>query len=66
MYEVVSQSKSCMSSASLMSEDMQSLYGARKKFYNLPHQYVESVFDLSDISKVLKKSKKIILRKLKN
>jgi hypothetical protein len=39
MFEVVTQSKTCMSSASLMSEDMQSLYGCRKKFYHLPHQY---------------------------
>ncbi len=61
MYEVVNQAKSCMSSASLMSEDMQYLYGSRKKFYNLPHQYVESVFDLSDISKVMKKNQKITI-----
>jgi hypothetical protein len=61
MYEVVIQSKTCMSSASLMSEDLQSLYGCRKKFYNLPHQYDESVFDLSDVSAVLKKNKKILI-----
>jgi hypothetical protein len=61
MFKVVSQAKSCMSSASLMSEDMQFLYGSRKKFYNLPHQYDESVFDLSDVSNVLKKSKKIMI-----
>ncbi|MFV5688942.1 hypothetical protein ACM55M_10000 [Flavobacterium sp. ZT3R25] len=61
MYEVVTQSKSCMSSASLMSDDLQSLYGCRKKFYNLPHQYDESVFDLSDVSNVLKKNKKVMI-----
>lgn len=61
MYEVVSQAKSCMSSASLMSEDMQSLYGCRKKFYNLPHQFCESVFDLKDITNVLKKNKKVTI-----
>lgn len=61
MYEVVSQAKTCMSSASLMSEDLQSLYGCRKKFYHLPHQYDESVFDLSNVSNVLKKSKKILI-----
>jgi hypothetical protein len=37
------------------------LYGCRKKFYNLPHQYNESVFDLSDVSAVLKKNKKIMI-----
>lgn len=59
MMQVVSQSKSCMSSAKLMAEDMQFLYGSRKKFYNLPHQFVENVFDLSDTSQVLKKGKKV-------
>lgn len=61
MFEVVTQSKTCMSSASLMSEDLQTLYGCRKKFYNLPHQYDESVFDLTDVSTVLKKNKKIMI-----
>lgn len=59
MFEVVNQAKSVMSSASLMSEDIQYLYGNRKKIYNLPHQYDENVFDLSDVSRVLKKSKKV-------
>lgn len=59
MMKVVSQSKSCMSSAKLMAEDMQFLYGSRKKFHTLPHQYVENVFDLSDKNQVLKKGKKV-------
>jgi hypothetical protein len=61
MFEVVSQAKSCMSSASLMSEDLQTLYGCRKKIYNLPHQYDASVFDLTDVSTVSKKNKKILI-----
>ena len=61
MYQVVTQAKSCMSSASVMSEDLHSLYGCRKKFHNLPHPYSESVFDLSDVSNVLKKNKKIMI-----
>jgi hypothetical protein len=61
MFQVVDQSKSCMSSASLMSEDLETLYGSRKKFYHLPHQYDESVFDLTDVSNVLKKNKKILI-----
>jgi hypothetical protein len=61
MYKVVSQAKSCMSSASLMSEDMQSLYGSRKKFYHLPHQYDANVFNLMDVSDVMKKTKKIMI-----
>lgn len=61
MYKVVSQAKICMSSASLMSEDLQSLYGCRKKFYNLPHQFHESVFDFSDIGPDFNKNKKILI-----
>jgi hypothetical protein len=60
MYEVVCQSKSCMATA-LLSEDMEYLYGGRKKFHALPHQYDESVFDLSDFSIVLKKNKKVTI-----
>jgi hypothetical protein len=60
MYEVVSQAKSCMATA-LLSEDMEYLYGTRKKFYALPHQYCEEVFDFSDVSTVLKKTKKIMI-----
>lgn len=59
MFQIVSQAKSVMSSASLMSEDIQYLYGSRKKIYNLPHQYVENVFDLSDVNTLRKKNKKI-------
>jgi hypothetical protein len=61
MFEVVCQAKSCMSSASLMAQDMQSLYGCRKKIHTLPHQYIESVFNLSDVSQVLKKNKPITI-----
>jgi hypothetical protein len=61
MFEVVTQAKKCMSSASLMSEDLQSLYGCRKKFYNLPHQFDESVFDLSNVENVFKKNAKIMI-----
>jgi hypothetical protein len=61
MFQLVVQSKSCMTSASLMSEDLQTLYGCRKKFYNLPHQYDESVFDLSNMENVFKKNTKIMI-----
>lgn len=61
MHSVVSQSKTCMSSAQLMAEDMQYLYGSRKKFYPLPHQYNANVFDLMDVSSVLKKNKKVLI-----
>lgn len=61
MHVVVSQAKTCMSSALFMAEDLQYLYGSRKKIYHLPHQYDASVFDLSDVSTVLKKNKKVLI-----
>ena len=61
MFSIVCQAKRCMSSANNMSRDMEYLYGTRKKFYTLPHQYCESVFDLTDNSQVLQKNKKVII-----
>lgn len=61
MMSVVSQAKTCMSSAITMSNDLEYLYGTRKKFYTLPHQYSAGVFDLSDINKVMQKNKKITI-----
>ena len=61
MMNVVSQAKTCMSSAITMSNDLEYLYGTRKKFYTLPHQYSAGVFDLSDINKVMQKNKKITI-----
>jgi glycosyltransferase involved in cell wall biosynthesis len=61
MWEIVQQCKSCISPASLLSEDLQYLYGTSKKFYTLPHQYDESVFDFSDLNSVRKKEKPITI-----
>ena len=61
MQSIVSQSKKCMSPAHYLSQDLEMLYGCRKKFYTLPHQYDDGVFDLSDVSKIFKKSKKILI-----
>lgn len=60
MYEVVIQAKSCMAT-NLLSEDMFYLYGSRKKFHSLPHQYCKNVFDFSDYKQVLKKKKKVVI-----
>ena len=59
MLKVVQQAKECMSPARLLSCDMEHLYGTNKKFHVLPHQFSESVFDFSDIGKIIKKNKKI-------
>lgn len=61
MYQVVAQAKTCMSSAVFMSQDMQYLYGSKKFFYTLPHQYCKNVFDFSDYKQVLKKKKKVVI-----
>jgi len=59
MYEVVKLSKACITPSSLLSKDLQVIYGNRKKFYSLPHQYDQSAFDLSDNVAVRKKEKAI-------
>ena len=61
MQQVVSQAKRCMSSAICMSSDMQYLYGSKKKFYTLPHQFSSEAFDLSDKRNMLKKTKKVTI-----
>ncbi|WNM20254.1 glycosyltransferase family protein [Flavobacterium capsici] len=61
MFSIVNQAKTCMSSAHYMSYDLEFLYGTRKKFYTLPHQYSEEVFDLSDTKNSYQKSKKMMI-----
>lgn len=61
MHQVVSQAKTCMSSATLMSKDMEYVYGSRIFFHTLPHQYCDKVFDLSDNNYVIKKGKKVTI-----
>lgn len=61
MQSIVLQSKKCVSPAQYLSQDLEMLYGSRKKFYTLPHQYDDWVFDLSDASKIFKKSKRILI-----
>lgn len=57
--QVVNQAKACASTANYMSHDLQHLYASKKRFYTLPHQFDAAVFDLSETSQVIKKSKKI-------
>ncbi|MBP4140519.1 hypothetical protein J3S90_01735 [Flavobacterium sp. P4023] len=59
MMQIVGQAKTCSSSAQWMSHDLEHLYASKKKFYTLPHQFDETVFDLSDKSQMLAKNKKI-------
>lgn len=59
MWEVVNQAKKCISPGTLLSNDMEHLYGTQKEFYLLPHQYDENVFDFTDTKEIRKKNKKI-------
>lgn len=61
MYKVVQQAKACISTAQLMSNDLEFLYGSRKKFYTMPHQFCPSVFDLTDIQKIRPKQKQLTI-----
>lgn len=61
MYKVIQQAKGCTSTAQLMSNDLEFLYGSRKKFHTVPHQFSSAVFDLTDIQKVRPKQKKLTI-----
>ncbi|MCH4551236.1 glycosyltransferase family protein [Aestuariibaculum lutulentum] len=61
MNQVVSNSKGCISPAKILSNDLEVLYGSRKPFKVLPHQYDKNVFDFSDTSRVRKKTKKVTI-----
>ncbi len=61
MWEVVRQSKGCITPASYLSQDMEFLYGTTKPFKTVPHHFQPSAFDLSDASLVRKKQKKICI-----
>lgn len=59
MMKVVDDAKICTSTASCMSHDLQHLYGSKKPFFTLPHQFDPTVFDLTDSSKVRIKEKSV-------
>lgn len=59
MYEVIRSAKACTTPSTLLSKDLQIIYGNHKKFYTLPHQYDTDAFDLSDKTSVRKKQKAI-------
>lgn len=61
MYKVVQQARVCISTAKMMSQDLEFLYGSRKQFNTLPHQFSETVFNLTDIEHVRKKQKLVTL-----
>lgn len=61
MYEVVLQAKTCISPSYLLSNDLAFLFSNRKKFFTLPHQYSNEVFDFSNISNAIRRNKKILI-----
>lgn len=60
MQQVVLQSKCGLATPSL-SRNMEYLYGSRIKFFELPHHYDTSVFDLSDKKMAFNKNKNITI-----
>lgn len=61
MEQIISQSKQCISPAHLLSQDLQFLYGSKKQFHTLPHQYDYPVFNLSDTVQEIEKGKKVTI-----
>ena len=59
MYSIVQDAIGCITPSNLLSKDLQFVYGSKKKFHTLPHQYDNSVFNLTDMSQVRKKEKPI-------
>jgi hypothetical protein len=57
MFGIVKNAFACLTPSKLLSKDLQFVYGNHKKFQTLPHQYDNSVFDLTDASKIRKKQK---------
>lgn len=61
MWRIVRDAKACISPSTLLSQDMEHLYGSTKKFYTLPHQYDEEAFPLSEKERIRKKKKKVTI-----
>ena len=59
MMKVVEGANVCSSTASYMSHDLQHLYGSKKPFYTLPHQYDPEVFQIQESKKVRVKEKPV-------
>lgn len=60
MLTIVEQSKGCVSTK-FLGKDMQFLYGSRKRFFELPHEFDEDSFDFKNISNHFLKQKKVTI-----
>lgn len=60
MWEIVDKSNSCISPSKLLSNDLEYLYGSKKKFYTLPHYYDKQVFNFNRIKSQSRPNKIII------
>lgn len=62
MNKIVGQAKNCITPSELLSQDLQYLFGSKKKFFTLPHQYDRKVFKLKqNLTGVKKKNKKVVI-----
>lgn len=60
MLSIVEQSKGCIATK-FLAKDMQFLYGTRKLFFDLPHQFVDTVFERADLTTTFCKNKKVTI-----
>ena len=61
MWEIVMKSRACMSPSLMLSQDLENLYGSKKTFYLLPHQFVSDVFKKADPNNIRNREKKVVL-----
>lgn len=60
MLKIIEQCKGCIST-NFLGKDLQFLYGTRKLFYDLPHQFTDTVFELNKPENVFSKNKKVTI-----
>lgn len=62
MWQIVRSARACISPSHMLSQDLEHLYGSRKKFFVLPHQYVPEVFkNETNNNNVRKRRKEVII-----
>ena len=60
MLEVIEQSKGCISTK-FLGRDLQFLYGTRKSFFDIPHQFNDAVFNKTELKNQFIKTKKVTM-----
>jgi hypothetical protein len=61
IWQIVRSARACITPSQMLSYDMENLYGSKRKFYVLPHQYVAEVFEKGKVSNIRKRKKQVCL-----